>query len=157
MRKVNWAILAPGRIANKMAEAMKKSKEKINLYAIGSRDLTRAKQFADSLASLNYYFEYQPLRFINSDNPDLNVNPINLKRVAKVNEINKNLYAYDDDDLLLHNVKKLKEKLKDVELEYYSIDKYETKYKLSFLKKDVRRKTIEKINAIKNPKFGIPC
>ena len=117
----------------------------------------RAKQFADSLASLNYYFEYQPLRFINSDNPDLNVNPINLKRVAKVNEINKNLYAYDDDDLLLHNVKKLKEKLKDVELEYYSIDKYETKYKLSFLKKDVRRKTIEKINAIKNPKFGIPC
>ena len=117
----------------------------------------RAKQFADSYASLNYYFEYQPLRFINSDNPDLNVNPINLKRVAKVNEINKNLYAYDDDDLLLHNVKKLKEKLKDVELEYYSIDKYETKYKLSFLKNDVRRKTIEKLNAIRNPKFGIPC
>jgi len=61
MRKVNWAILAPGRIANKMAEAMKKSKEKINLYAIGSRDLTRAKQFAEKWGFEKAYGSYKDL------------------------------------------------------------------------------------------------
>ena len=61
MRKVNWAILAPGRIANKMAEAMKNAKEKINLYAIGSRDLTRAKQFAEKWGFEKAYGSYKDL------------------------------------------------------------------------------------------------
>ena len=116
----------------------------------------RAKQFADSMASINNYFEYQPLKNINSVMPHLNINTSNLKRVIKVNEINKNLFSYDDDDLLLHNIKKLKEELRDVELQYYSIEKYNQKYHLSFVKNNIKRKTLEKINNMKNPRFGIP-
>ena len=47
---INWAILAPGRIANKMAEAMNGEVSrgtKIKLYAVASRNLERAKDFAD--------------------------------------------------------------------------------------------------------------
>ena len=62
MKKVvNWAILAPGRIANKMAEAMKKTKDKINLYAVGSRNLDRAKQFAEKWGFEKYYGSYKDL------------------------------------------------------------------------------------------------
>ena len=52
---VNWAILAPGRIANSMAVAMNGIKDgkletidgnKIRLYAVASRNLERAKDFA---------------------------------------------------------------------------------------------------------------
>ena len=117
----------------------------------------RAKQFADSLFSINNFDEYQPLRDIKTNMAHLNINDINLKRVVKVNEIKKNLYSPDDDVLLLHNVNKLKEQLRDVELEYYSVDKYNKKYNLSFIKNNVKRKTIEKLNAIKNSRFGIPC
>ena len=61
MKSVNWAILAPGKIANKMAEAMKKSKGKINLYAIGSRDLERAKQFQEKWGFEKAYGTYKEL------------------------------------------------------------------------------------------------
>ena len=63
MKSVNWAILAPGRIANKMAEAMKKSKGKIdiNLYAVGSRDIERAKQFAEKWGFQKAYGSYKEL------------------------------------------------------------------------------------------------
>ena len=61
MKVVNWAILAPGRIAHKMAEAMKKSKGKINLYAVGSRDLERAKQFAQKWGFEKSYGSYKDL------------------------------------------------------------------------------------------------
>ena len=63
MKAVNWAILAPGIIAHKMAEAMVKSKEKakINLYAIGSRNLERAKEFAEKYGFEKYYGTYKEL------------------------------------------------------------------------------------------------
>ena len=61
MKSVNWAILAPGRIAHKMAEAMKKSKGKINLYAVGSRDLERAKQFSEKWGFEKAYGSYKDL------------------------------------------------------------------------------------------------
>ena len=57
MKAVNWAILAPGLIAQKMAEAMVKSKDKskINLYAIGSRSLERAKEY-NTFRVLGFHF-----------------------------------------------------------------------------------------------------
>ena len=61
MKSVNWAILAPGIIAHRMAEAMKKSKGKINLYAVGSRDLERAKQFAEKWGFEKAYGSYKDL------------------------------------------------------------------------------------------------
>ena len=63
MKCINWAILAPGIIAHRMAEAMLKSKEKakINLYAIGSRNLERAKEFAEKYGFEKYYGSYKDL------------------------------------------------------------------------------------------------
>ena len=45
---VNWAILAPGRIAAKMAEAMNGAgaKNGIRTYAVASRNIERAQEFA---------------------------------------------------------------------------------------------------------------
>ena len=116
----------------------------------------RSKEYADSLAATNGYFEYQPLQYINSELPGANINEINLKRVIRVNSINKNLFAADDDDLLQHNVKKLKEEIRNVEIEYYTVDK-KKQYKLSFVKNQVKPQTITKLNRMKNPHFGVPC
>lgn len=61
---VNWAILAPGAIANSMAFAMKetaKVNDKVRLYAIGSRDLDRAKSFADKWGFQKAYGSYDDL------------------------------------------------------------------------------------------------
>ena len=117
----------------------------------------RSKQFADSFASINNYYEYQPLIDMNSDMPELNVNSNNLKRVIKINNIKKNLFSIDDDDLLMQNIKKLKEKVREVEMDFYTVDGNKKKYHLSFIKNEVKPQTIVKFNIMKNPHFGIPC
>ncbi len=67
---VNWAILAPGRIANSMATAMNGIKdgkletisgEKIRLYAVASRNLERAKDFAAKWNFEKAYGSYEEL------------------------------------------------------------------------------------------------
>ena len=117
----------------------------------------RSKLLADSLASINNYYEYQPLPDTNSDMPQLNINATNLKRVIKVNNIKKNLFSTDDDVLLLQNVKKLKDEVRDAEIQYYSVDGNKKQYNLSFVKNDVKAKTIVKLNMMKKSHFGIPC
>lgn len=117
----------------------------------------KSKQFADSFASINNYEEYQPLINMNSDMPHLNINSINLKRVIKVNNILKNLYILDDDDLLVRNIQKLKDEVRDIEMKYYTVDGNKKNYHLSFLKNEVKRQTIAKLNHMKNPHFGVPC
>ena len=46
--KINWAILAPGIIANSMAQAMNSvcKDGKINLYAVASRNKERSNEVA---------------------------------------------------------------------------------------------------------------
>ena len=63
MKVVNWAILAPGIIAHRMAEAMQKSKGKTNLhlYAVGSRSLERSKQFCEKYGFEKAYGSYKEL------------------------------------------------------------------------------------------------
>lgn len=67
---VNWAILAPGRIANSMAAAMNgiidgKLKtadgNTIRLYAVASRNIERAKEFADKWHFKKAYGSYEEL------------------------------------------------------------------------------------------------
>ena len=116
----------------------------------------KSKEYADSLAATNGYFEYQPLEYNNSELPGANINENNLKRVIRVNSINKNLFAADDDDLLQHNVKKLKEEIRKVEVQYYTVDR-KKQYKLSFVKNQVKPQTITKLNRMRNPHFGVPC
>lgn len=62
---VNWAILAPGIIANSMAHAMtgsvKNGNSKIRLYAVGSRSLERSKEFATKWGFEKAYGSYEEL------------------------------------------------------------------------------------------------
>lgn len=61
---VNWAILAPGIIAASMAKAMSgsaKTDKRIRLYAVASRDLSRAKEFADKWGFSKAYGSYEEL------------------------------------------------------------------------------------------------
>lgn len=69
--KVNWAILAPGIIAASMAKAMKESSKtnsKICLYAVASRNIERAKEFAQNWGFEKYYGSYEQL--LNDENVD---------------------------------------------------------------------------------------
>ena len=93
---------------------------------------------------------------MNSDMPHLNINSTNLKRIIKINNIKKTLYNLDDDELLTQNIKKLKDKVRESQMEFYQVDKTKKNY-LSFLKNKVKLKTIAKVNHMKNPLFGIPC
>ena len=62
---VNWAILAPGIIANSMAQAMsgsvKNGNTKIRLYAVASRNLKRAEEFATKWGFEKSYGSYEEL------------------------------------------------------------------------------------------------
>ena len=67
---VNWAILAPGRIAASMAQAMNGVKDgvfggteskKINLYAVASRDKERAEEFSKKWNFQKSYGSYEEL------------------------------------------------------------------------------------------------
>ncbi len=69
-KTVNWAILAPGRIANKMAAAMNGVKNNqlgnfdgsgIRLYAVASRNLERATEFAQKWNFEKAYGTYEEL------------------------------------------------------------------------------------------------
>ena len=141
---------------NKIEKILLDSREEYKKY-VKDTIKERSKLLADSLYSINNYFEYQPLADTNSDMPQLNINTTNLKRVIKVNNIKKNLFSTDDDVLLLQNVKKLKDEVRDAEIQYYSVDGNKKQYNLSFVKNDVKAKTIVKLNMMKKSHFGVPC
>lgn len=56
----NWAVLGPGRIANKLADSLK-ILPKANLYAVGSRALERAQNFAEQHGFKKAYGSYEEL------------------------------------------------------------------------------------------------
>lgn len=60
MKKHKWGILAPGRMSGKFACALQLL-ENAELYAVGSRDLERAKTFADKYGIKKAYGSYEEL------------------------------------------------------------------------------------------------
>ena len=60
---VNWAILAPGRIAQSMAAAMQAvaSRHPVRLYAVASRDGAKAQRFAGAWHFQKAYGSYEEL------------------------------------------------------------------------------------------------
>lgn len=56
----NWGILGPGRIAKKFANALQIPQHS-RLYAVASRDIDRAKGFADEFNAVKYYGDYNSL------------------------------------------------------------------------------------------------
>lgn len=59
-KKYKWGILAPGKMSAKFTKGLKLL-EDVELYAVGSRDLQRAKQFADEYGFKKYYGSYEEL------------------------------------------------------------------------------------------------
>jgi predicted dehydrogenase len=59
-KKYKWGILAPGKMSAKFTAGLKLL-ENVELYAVGSRDLNRAKQFAEEFGFKKYYGSYEEL------------------------------------------------------------------------------------------------
>jgi predicted dehydrogenase len=68
MRKYKWGILAPGSIARRFAAGLKLAPE-AERYAVGSRDLARAKAFADEFGFQKSYGSYEEL----ARDPDIDI------------------------------------------------------------------------------------
>ena len=60
IKKYRWGILAPGKMSAKFTRGLKLL-ENVELYAVGSRDKGRAKQFAEEYGFRKYYGSYEEL------------------------------------------------------------------------------------------------
>ncbi len=67
-KKYKWGILAPGKISAKFAVGLKLL-ENAELYAVGSRELGRARSFAEEFGFRKYYGSYEEL----AADPDVEV------------------------------------------------------------------------------------
>jgi predicted dehydrogenase len=68
MKKYKWGILAPGKMSAKFTRGLK-ILDDAELWAVGSRDLNRAKLFANEFGFKKYYGSYQEL----AADPDLDI------------------------------------------------------------------------------------
>jgi predicted dehydrogenase len=68
MKKYRWGILAPGKMAAKFAKGIQ-ILENAEIYAVGSRDLQRAKKFAEEFGCKKYYGSYEEL----ASDPDVEI------------------------------------------------------------------------------------
>lgn len=68
MKKYKWGILAPGKMSAKFTRALKLC-ENAELYAVGSRDLGRARKFAEEFGFRKAYGSYEEL----AADPELDV------------------------------------------------------------------------------------
>jgi len=68
MKKYKWGILAPGKMSAKFTKGIG-ILDKAELYAVGSRDLQRAKKFAEEFGFKKYYGSYEEL----AADPDLDI------------------------------------------------------------------------------------
>jgi predicted dehydrogenase len=59
-KKYKWGILAPGKMSAKFSDGLKLL-ENAELYAVGSRDISRAEQFAREYGCQKYYGSYEEL------------------------------------------------------------------------------------------------
>ncbi|MGC1390070.1 MAG: Gfo/Idh/MocA family oxidoreductase [Bacteroidales bacterium] len=59
-KKYKWGILAPGKMSAKFTYGLKLL-ENVELYAVGSRDLKRAQQFAEEFGFKKFYGSYEEL------------------------------------------------------------------------------------------------
>jgi predicted dehydrogenase len=59
-KKYKWGILAPGKMSAKFTRGLKLL-DNVELYAVGSRDISRAKMFAEEFGYKKYYGSYEEL------------------------------------------------------------------------------------------------
>ena len=113
----------------------------------------RSSDFANSIYEINYYPYEEFDSFLLENQGSVNLH--NLLRAIKVNSINKYVYNLEDDDLLVHNPKKLKEEIKKTQIECNK-NNYKANYNMSFLRKKLKIETIRRFNNIKDSRFGFP-
>jgi len=115
----------------------------------------KSKDYANSILEINY-LPYQSMKKTDPNCSFIQINRNNLYRAIKINTINKYLYNVEDEDLLVHNPKKLREELLKTNMKYYKIS-LKKKFNHNFLKKKLKPETIRKFAYIKDSYFGIPC
>ena len=115
----------------------------------------KSKDLANSILEINY-LPYQPLEKTDNNCSFIKINKNNLSRAIKINTINKYIYNIEDEDLLVHNPKKLKEELLKTHMKFYKIS-FKKKFNLNFLRKKLKPETIRKFAYIKDSYFGVPC
>src|SRR5664279_1460379 len=59
-KKYKWGILAPGKMSAKFSDGLKLL-DNVELYAVGSRDKSRAEQFAGGHGFKKFYGSYKEL------------------------------------------------------------------------------------------------
>jgi predicted dehydrogenase len=59
-QKINWGIIGPGKIAKKFTTSLREV-EDANLYAVASRDLQRAEEFAKENGATKAYGSYEEM------------------------------------------------------------------------------------------------
>jgi predicted dehydrogenase len=59
-KKYKWGILAPGKMSAKFTQGLKLL-DNVELYSVGSRDLIRAKDFAEEYGFKNHYGSYEEM------------------------------------------------------------------------------------------------
>ena len=116
--------------------------------------IKRSSDYADSIYEINNYPYEEFDSFVLKENQG-SVSLHNLLRAIKINSINKYIYNLEDDDLLIHNPKKLKDEIKKIQIECNK-DNYRANYNMSFLRKKLKTETIRKFNNIKDSRFGFP-
>ena len=114
----------------------------------------KAKIFADTLYDIKDLPDKVSKKKKEPNYFHFNMN--NLRRIIQVNSIKKNLYSIEEDDLLINNIKKLKEEIRKTENSFYTLFKG-SKHTLDFLKGKVKPSTKQKLSIMKNSHFGIPC
>ncbi|NQZ59972.1 MAG: Gfo/Idh/MocA family oxidoreductase, partial [Lentisphaeraceae bacterium] len=60
MKKIRWGVLGAGLIAGKLAKAINEVDDAV-LYAVGSRDVTKAKIFAGKFGAQKFFSSYEAL------------------------------------------------------------------------------------------------
>jgi len=60
MKKHKWGILAPGKMSAKFTKGIRLF-ENAELYAVGSRDIERARKFSEEFGFKKYYGSYEEL------------------------------------------------------------------------------------------------
>ena len=124
-----------------------------------SKEKKRIKKLSNDLADSIYEINDYPYEEFNTSYSRDKIGEINLhnlSRARKINIIKKYIYNLDDDDLLLHNPKKLKEEIQKVQIDCNK-NNYRTDYNFSFLRKHLRIETIRKFKCIKDSQFGFPA
>jgi len=116
--------------------------------------MQRSSDYVNSIYEINDY-PYEEFDALYSKGRQGLISHHNLSRAIKINTINKYIYDLEDDDLLLHDIKKLKKEITKVQIECNK-NNYRTNYNMSFLRKNLKKETIRKFNNIKDSRFGFP-